>query len=348
MELQYRAFLFDKKLIGTDPHFTEGCAFCHKGNEKAATKAQAHMGVVKRPSSDHRVCGNCHDEAPGTYKNSLHFTMAGQRHGISGRFSKKDLQLFDKKVFQQSCRSCHASCGDCHVKSPNVSGVNPGFIKNHQFVAKDDGKTCAICHGGRVYPEFTGEFGGAADIHYQKGMTCLDCHKKVEFHGTSVAYKNKREVKEKPACVNCHKVGEEKTEKAKASHAQHKDRVSCYACHSGGEYKNCYSCHLGTGAKSKSDFFLGLSPRDQKTITTLRHTPAARDTFKKVGIKMEHYDKLPNYWDAAPHNIKKRTERTRSCESCHVDKKGFLTKEALIKNDSKANEQLLYTPKPIK
>lgn len=348
MELQYRAFLIDKKLIGTDPHFTEGCAFCHKGNEKASSKAKAHLGVVKRPSSDHQVCANCHDEAPRTYKNSLHFTTAGQRHGISGKFSKKELQIFDKKVFQQSCRSCHASCGDCHVKSPKVSGVNPGFINNHQFVAKDDGKTCAICHGGRVYPEFTGEFGGAADIHYQKGMTCLDCHKKAEFHGTSTAYKTKREVKEKPACVNCHKVGEEKTEKAKTSHTQHKDRVSCYACHSGGEYKNCYSCHLGTGAKSKPDFFLGLSPRDQKTITTLRHTPAARDTFKKVGIKMEHYDKLPNYWDAAPHNIKKRTERTRSCESCHLEKKGFLTKEALIKNGSKANEQLLYTPKPIK
>ncbi len=108
------------------------------------------------------------------------------------------------------------------------------------------------------------------------------------------------------------------------------------------------SCHLGKGATSKPDFFLGLSPRDQKTITTLRHTPTVRDTFKSAGIKMERYDTLPNYWDTAPHNIKKRTERTRSCEICHVEKKGFLTKETLIKNGSKANEQLLYNPKPIK
>jgi len=223
-----------------------------------------------------------------------------------------------------------------------------GFIKDHKFVARDDGKTCAVCHGGRVYPEFTGEYGGAADIHYQKGMSCLDCHKKAEFHGTSMAYKTKKEVMEKPACINCHKAGDEKTEKAKTSHAQHKDKVSCYACHSGGAYRNCTGCHLGKGATSKPDFHLGLSFKDKKTITTLRLTPTVRDTFKSAGIKMERYDTLPNYWDTAAHNIKKRTERTRSCEICHIEKKDFLTKETLIKNGSKANECLLYNPKPIK
>jgi len=60
------------------------------------------------------------------------------------------------------------------------------------------------------------------------------------------------------------------------------------------------------------------------------------------------YDTLPNYWDTAAHNIKKRTDRTRSCEICHVEKKDFLTKETLIKNGSKAKECLLYKPKPIK
>jgi hypothetical protein len=303
--------------------------------------------VVKKPSADHKLCAQCHVEAPATYKNSLHFTTAGFRHGVSGRFSEKEQGIFDRKVFEQSCRSCHASCGDCHVKSPKVSGLSRGFIKNHQFVAKDDGKTCAVCHGGRVYPEFTGEYGGTADIHYQKGMTCLDCHQKDEFHGSSMAYRTKKEVKEKPACINCHKSGEEKTEKAKTSHAQHKDRVSCYACHSGGAYRNCYDCHLGKGATAKPDFFLGLSSGDKKTITTLRHVPTVRDTFESAGIKMERYDMLPNYWATAPHNIKKRTDRTRSCDVCHVENKGFLTKEALIKNGSKANEGLLYKPKPI-
>jgi hypothetical protein len=76
--------------------------------------------------------------------------------------------------------------------------------------------------------------------------------------------------------------------------------------------------------------------------------PVVRDTFSSVGINMENFDKVPNYWDTSPHNIRKRTERTRSCEVCHVEKKGFLTKEKLIPDGSRANDALLYSIKPIK
>ena len=62
---------------------------------------------------------------------------------------------------------------------------------------------------------------------------------------------------------------------------------------------------------------------------------------------MENYDALPNYWDAAPHVIRKGTERTNNCQMCHLVKMGFLTRDKLIENGSKANEQLLYLPKPI-
>ncbi len=265
-----------------------------------------------------------------------------------GRFSKEDLKIFDEKVFEKSCRSCHSSCGECHVKSPVIGGVNIGLIKGHRFVKRDEGKTCALCHGGRVYPEFTGEYGGTPDVHYQKGMVCMDCHKKAQFHGDGNRYLSKREVKEKPACVKCHKPGEEKTEKAKTAHEKHSEKLSCVSCHASGQYRNCYGCHLGKGATAKPGFILGLNPKDKKTVTTLRVIPTVRDTFQPAGIKMENYDALPNYWDATPHNIKKRTERTRSCDVCHVDKAGFLTKETLIKNGSKANEGLIYDPKPIK
>ena len=92
---------------------------------------------------------------------------------------------------------------------------------------------------------------------------------------------------------------------------------------------------------------LGKSPRDKKTLTTLRLIPTVRDTFAPAGIKMEHFDALPNYWDTPAHNIRKRTDRTRNCDTCHVDGKNFLTKEMLIKDGSKANESLIAVPKPI-
>lgn len=258
------------------------------------------------------------------------------------------MEIFEERVFEKSCRSCHASCGDCHVKSPVISGISSGLIKGHKFVKRDEGKTCALCHGGRVYPEFTGEYGGSADVHYQKGMICVDCHKKAELHGDGRIYTSRKEIKDKPSCVGCHKTGSEKTEKAKSAHTQHGEKLSCYTCHSGGTYRNCFDCHAGAGSTAKPGFILGLSPRDKRTVTTLRLIPTVRDTFKSVGIAMERYDALPNYWDTTPHNIRKRTERTRSCEVCHEEKKDFLTKETLIKNGSKANNGLVFTPKSIK
>ena len=169
------------------------------------------------------------------------------------------------------------------------------------------------------------------------------------FHGNGTTiYRTRKEVKEKPSCTHCHPPGQAKTEKAQVAHKTHSGRLSCYACHAGGSYRNCYDCHLGKGATAKPGFVLGLNPKKKSTVTTLRVVPTVRGTFTSAGITMDGYDKLPNYWNAAPHNIKKRTERTRSCEVCHEEKKDFLTKELLPKNGSKANEGLVYTPKSIK
>jgi hypothetical protein len=311
-------------------------------------KEEAHKGMVKRPSDDMNTCGGaCHGKIASAYSKSLHYTSMGQRQGVIGRLSKHETAMFDQKVFQQSCRSCHASCGDCHVKSPVVSGINPGFIAGHKFVKKNEGKTCALCHGGRVYPEFIGEYGGSTDIHYQKGMMCVDCHKKAELHGDGRKVMSKQDVKQRPRCVDCHDLKKAGKVRAQVAHSVHEGRASCYACHASGEYRDCSGCHMGTGATSKPAFTLGKNPRNPREITTLRLIPTVRDTFARAGIMQENFDKLPNYWNTPAHKIKKRTERTRSCDSCHVEKKGFLTMESLVKDGSKANEKLIHDPKPI-
>jgi hypothetical protein len=344
----YKGYLVDKELIGKDTHFAFGCKFCHKGNDSGVDKDTAHKGLVKRPSDNLQICGKCHRQIADSYKKSLHYTTIGQRQGVMKRFSPTELKQFDEKVFQQSCRSCHASCGDCHVKAPAVGGISIGLIQGHKFVKKDEGKTCAFCHGGRVYPEFTGEYGGKPDVHYQKGMLCLDCHNKAEFHGDGKMYMTKKDVKDRPTCIKCHtKLGQEAKLTTKIAHTKHKGNVSCYGCHSSAEYRNCYDCHIGSGATSKPGFILGLNPRDKKTLTTLRLIPTVRDSFEKSGVTMSNFDSLPNYWDTPAHNIRKRTDRTRSCDACHTDKSGFLTRETLVEKGSKANEGLIYNIKPI-
>ena len=304
--------------------------------------------MVKRPSDDLATCGGkCHGKITSTYGKSLHYTTIGQRQGVIGRFSKKETAIFDKKVFQQACRSCHASCGDCHVKSPPVGGISLGLIKGHKFIKKDEGKTCAFCHGGRVYPEYVGEYGGSTDAHYQKGMMCIDCHKKRELHGDGRKYMAKQDVKDRPSCTGCHKTIKSDKLRIRVAHDSHKGKVSCYGCHTSGQYRDCYSCHMGTGATSKPAFALGKNPRNMSEVTTLRLIPTVRDTFAKAGIAQEHFDALPNYWNTPAHKIKKRTDRTRSCDSCHTEKKDFLTRQTLVKDGSKANEGLIHVPKPI-
>ena len=32
---------------------------------------------------------------------------------------------------------------------PAVSGISLGLIQGHKFIKKNEGKTCAFCHGGR-------------------------------------------------------------------------------------------------------------------------------------------------------------------------------------------------------
>ncbi|MBN2297031.1 MAG: hypothetical protein JXM72_00465 [Deltaproteobacteria bacterium] len=325
----------------------EGCGFCHKGNPKGETREAAHAGMIKRPSDNIGLCKKCHEEIAVNYDKSIHYTTIGQREGVKARFTKEELKIFDEKVFEQSCRSCHASCGDCHVKSPPVSGISLGLIEGHKFIRKKEGKTCAFCHGGRVYPEYTGEYGDTTDVHYQKGMMCLDCHNKTELHGDGRKYMTKQEVKQRPKCTDCHATIESKTLGVRVAHDEHRDKVSCYGCHADGRYRNCYSCHMETGSKSEPGFILGKNPRKPQQITTLRIIPAVRDTFAKAGISQGHFDDLPNYWNTPAHKIKKRTDRTRSCDSCHTQRANFLREEDLLKNGSRANRALIHAPKPI-
>jgi hypothetical protein len=332
----------DKSLLESDPHLKNDCIVCHKGDQTASDRSVAHAGVTRRPSDNPETCGTCHEETAKTYKLSLHYSTAGMKSGVRPRFSDAEASMYDAKVFEQSCRSCHASCGDCHVKSPIISGVDLGLIAGHKFVKKDESKTCALCHNGRVYPEFTGEYGGNADVHYQKGMSCTDCHSGSEVHASAGGQSDRRAISDKPACAKCHVPGTEKTEKAQTAHADHGDLVSCSACHSSAEYRGCASCHLGEGSTSSPMFMLGDNPRNPGQLTTLRLVPTVRDTFKKAGIAQENFDSTPNLWDTVPHNTRKRTERTRDCSVCHSDKKHVLTEEMLPKDGSEANRKLVF------
>jgi hypothetical protein len=338
-------YVVTQEAIDEDLHLHYlSCTDCHQGNAAAAGQSEAHAGMIARPSDDPVAsCGTCHEDTANNYTLSLHYTAAGMRHGLAARFNPAEQQLFDQKVFEQSCRSCHASCGDCHVKSPVIGGVNSGLIDNHRFVRKDETKTCALCHGGRVWPEFTGDYGGMPDIHYRRGMTCTDCHSATQMHGDGMAYTSRRDVPARPLCLDCHDTTRLGRETTIETHAVHEETVSCSACHTAAAYRQCSSCHEGKGAVSSPAIILGRNPRNPEQLTTLRLIPTVRNTFlEHAGLSMSNYDALPNYWDAIPHNIAKRTDRTRDCNTCHADYTYYLEESMLKPELSSYNKKLVW------
>jgi hypothetical protein len=336
----YKRYLVDKSILDKDMHLAMGCSFCHKGDDKSFEPEKAHRGVVSKPSADLKTCGDCHGEIRDSYQNTLHYTAQGMFDKVSRRLSKKEEKVFAEKVFGQSCKSCHASCGDCHVSSPSRDGISAGFLKGHRFVKRDEEKTCGVCHGGRVYSEYTGKYGRKPDVHFQKGMACIDCHKKEHLHGKDLT--GEKVGKSKPQCIDCHQIGKEAKVTARLAHAKHQKNVTCYACHSQGAYINCYDCHIGKGSLLKSGLILGADPQEKNVLTTLRAIPVTRETFQATGMKMENFDSVPDYRAAPVHNIQKNTERTGSCDACHTKRKGFLSRESIIRNGSKANESLIF------
>jgi thiosulfate/3-mercaptopyruvate sulfurtransferase len=335
-------FVVTEDVLESDPHFYLGCTDCHAGDSSQAKQEDAHKGLIARPSDDPEAsCGQCHEETAKNYTLSLHYTAAGMKHGVMPRFDDKGAALFKDKVFEQSCRSCHASCGDCHVKSPDVSGISTGLLDGHRFVKKAEDKTCALCHGGRVWPEFTGDYGGSPDVHYRKGMTCIDCHSGEQFHGDGTAYTSRKQVVDKPSCTDCHDLAKLGKDATKETHATHAETVSCSACHTASAYRQCSSCHLGGGAVSNPAIVLGHNPRIPGQLTTLRLIPTQRETFKPAGISMTNFDALPNYWDTVPHNIAKRTDRTRDCNTCHQDGTYYFDESRLPEGGSTKNLELV-------
>jgi len=139
---------------------------------------------------------------------------------LSVEFTRK--QAEDKQKF---CNVCHAGCLDCHF--------TPKKDEPHKFTRVPESESCAgfgrgtsICHPGAMQSRrgetyIGGDYsvppGMKPDVHYTKGIHCVDCHPTGE--------RGMGDMERRASCRDCHIAIEEAH-----SRSIHKD-LDCATCH---------------------------------------------------------------------------------------------------------------------
>jgi hypothetical protein len=144
---------------------------------------------------------------------------------------------------------------------------------------------------------------GSADVHFEKGMKCLDCHTSREMHGDGKEYDSFQQAGAMDArCETCH------TELTTIeSHQVHGNKLSCNSCHVR-NIPTCYNCHFDTDTnKGKS-----VSPQLEGMLYLVNHkgqvNPANLHTFVAKDKAMIVFSPFFS------HSIMKEG---RTCAECH-------------------------------
>ena len=321
-------------------HGETSCKDCHGGNPEATSMDGAHKGVIGDPTFPDAtaVCGECHDDITENAKNSLHYTLATYKPMMLKRASKNP-QVIEKidLAMKNHCYSCHSSCGQCHVSRPDP--VEGGLVSGHNFGKPKMTEQCTACHGSRIGNEYLGKT-GKGDVHFtKKQMDCTACHDSRLHHDGKQGLHSRYDVDNLPRCVTCHPMNKGNDDGIE-QHAVHAGKVQCQVCHSQ-KYANCSSCHIGKDKKGLKYFKnpetietlkIGFNPRQSKSRpekwVLLRRVPANPNLFDYyVKDALTNFNSIPTWKYTTPHNIQRKTFRTRACDNCHGNAKLFLTEK---------------------
>ncbi|MBN2139757.1 MAG: hypothetical protein JW718_02010 [Desulfovibrionaceae bacterium] len=337
-------------------HGKIACRDCHGGNPADPDWRTAHNGLVRDPTWTRaaEVCGKCHKDIAASAPEGLHYTLAPFTKTLKARIGPNN-PARDKVLAaaQRHCGACHASCGQCHVSRPDYA--DGGFLAGHKFSRPSMEVTCASCHGGRVYGDFTGAWDKIEpDAHFEPGeMSCADCHGAKEMHARAQGVRTRFELPQRPDCLDCHPKAAPGAGQNRA-HDAHKGRLACQVCHSQAQ-KSCYDCHTGTDdkglaffkcARTEFSFKIGLNPAPTKDrpqrFVVLRHPPANPglfDFYAKNGLA--DFNALPTWKLDTPHNIRRVTAQNKTCNDCHGHPELFLKTGDLAPGEGAANAKVV-------
>lgn len=239
-------------------------------------------------------------ESKGPEKNffdqSLHHTSRGLGYWY-GREQGGVEQMTGVPITQMNCLNCHVqSCDACHAKT----------VDGRQVYSTEQARSqaaCIECHGiGNV--EAAKKNNEFVDLHFERGMKCLDCHTSREIHGDGQAYDTyAQEGVLEASCRKCHD-----QVSAIKSHTVHGDKLDCNACHVK-ELPSCLSCHMDTRIKEGKSHSLPLKDAFFLVNSRGRVTLATCLTFVFQNKTMIEFS--PSF----PHTVAKQG---RACPECHA------------------------------
>lgn len=152
------------------------CALCHVGIQNRYSYNGSHASG----------CAACHFpyNENGTYR--------GGDKTMQGKWPHSATHKMEPLPPNKVCARCHNRSGRIAL---TYEGLNDG---NNGLVPTKDGKPGpAIISGGRNVTRI------APDIHFTKGMDCIDCHTSNELMGDGYVYENMY-MQTEVTCENCH------------------------------------------------------------------------------------------------------------------------------------------------
>ena len=254
--------------------------------------------LIQQAAALEESCKQCHANIAVNYTKSLHYTVKG----IDTGFKQASGKTFGIDT-PEYCLACHVeNCSQCHKVHKQMPNMT----------------TCINCHAVKTGVNYIGYLAKMSrkaphsDVHYRRGLECLDCHSLEEIHGNGNAYTFATEAV-KVRCEACHFYGVEvKGRKATLydpnvlAHKLHRD-ISCPACHAD-YYQTCSNCHLETGKFDKTtikEFHL-IRYKGLLYPGCVMTTSYGGKTSKSVGV-------------VVPHTI---TSKARKCGDCHDNESG--------------------------
>ncbi len=232
------------------------------------------------------------------FESSLHHTS----RGLAFWYSKEQggvEQLTGVPITRMTCLNCHVeSCDACHLKKTNGVPAYSAETARTQTA-------CIQCHGfGDT--EKARKNGLFVDVHFERGMKCLDCHAIREIHGDGKVYDSiYQEGVVDVRCESCHK-----EVSSIASHTVHGGKLDCGACHVR-EVPSCHNCHMETRIKEGKSVSLPL----ENILFLVNHRGKVALATCQTYVFRNRI--LIDFAPASPHAV---SRQGRGCPECHANR----------------------------